>query len=59
MPHMEYIDFIVESGTKEKISRLDKLQDRALRQIEYCNKPENRLDYDIPRNKYKIEELDV
>ena len=58
-PYMEYIDFIVESGTKEKIEKLDKLQDRALRRIEYCVNPVDRLEYGALRSKYNIEELEV
>ena len=58
-PHMEYIDFIVESGTKEKIEKLDKTQDKALRHIEFCNDKDDRLNYDLLRNKYNKEELSV
>ena len=25
-PHLEYIDFVVESGTKEVITKLDKIE---------------------------------
>ena len=58
-PHMEYIGFIIESGTNEKVAKLDKLQDKALRRIEYCSKPEDRSEYAVLRNKYNIEELSV
>ena len=58
-PHMEYMDFIVESGTKEKIEKLDKTQDKALRHIEFCNDKEDRLNYYLLRNKYNKEELSV
>ena len=29
-PHLEYIDFVIEPGTKECIDKIDKLQDRLL-----------------------------
>ena len=58
-PHMEFIDSIVESGTKEKIEKLDKVQDKALRRIEYCNNKEDRLNYDMLCSKYNIEDLSV
>ena len=44
-PHLEYVDFIVESGSKKLVSRLDRIQERALRKIEYCKNPENRKEY--------------
>ena len=58
-PHLEYIDFIVESGTKEHIEKLNKLQDKALRRIEFCKNMDERSDYDVLRSKYRIENLDV
>ena len=58
-PHLEYIDFIIESGNKDNIDRIDKLQDRALRRIEYCIDPAERVEYTVLREKYKIEPLDV
>ena len=58
-PHMEYIDFIIDSGTMEKVDELDKLQDKALRRIEYCSDKEERQDYEVLRNKYNSEKLSV
>ena len=57
--HMEYVDFIVESGSKKLVSRLDKLQERALRRIEYCKKSENRKEYSVLEKEYKIENLSI
>ena len=34
-PYLEYVDFIIESSTKEKVQRLDALQNNALHRIEY------------------------
>ena len=36
MCHLDYRDFLVESGTKVNIDNLDRLQVRAIRCIEYC-----------------------
>ena len=58
-PHLEYIDFVVESCTKDRIDNIDKLENRALRRIEYVERPELRSEYDVLRKKYKIESLRV
>ena len=58
-PHLEYIDFVIDSCTKDRIEKIDKFENRALRRIEYCMKPEHRLDYAELRQKYKIEHLCV
>ena len=36
-PHLEYVDFVVESGSKNMISKFTSLQERALRRIEACD----------------------
>ena len=56
-PHLEYVDYVVESGSKIHISKLDRIQERALRRIEYCKTPENRKEYSELENEYKIESL--
>ena len=58
-PHLEYIDFVIESSNKNCISKINKLQERALRRIEYCYNPEERLDYIELQVMYNIESLDV
>ena len=58
-PYLEYIDFVIESSTKEKIDRIDNLQRKALRRIEYCNNPEERKTYEELGGIYKIEKLCV
>ena len=45
-PYLEYIDFVIESSAKEKIERIDSLQRKALRRIEYCNNPDDRKTYE-------------
>ena len=56
-PHLDYIDFVVDSGSADRIKRLDTLQKKALRRIEYCINVENRQDKDVLQDKYKIEDL--
>ena len=56
-PHLDYIDFVVDSGSADRIRNLDTLQKKAVRRIEYCINPEIRQDTDVLREKYKIENL--
>ena len=56
-PHLDYIDFVVDSGSANRVQNLDKLQKKALRRIEYCVNPENRQDTNVLMGKYKIEDL--
>ena len=56
-PHLDYIDFVVDSASADRIQNLDTLQRKALRRIEYCIKPENRQDIDVRMGRYKIDEL--
>ena len=56
-PHLDYIDFVIDSSSADRVKRLDTLQNKALRRIEYCPIKENRLDYSILQKKYNIEEL--
>ena len=30
-PHLDYIDFVVDSGTADRIKKLDRLQNKAIR----------------------------
>ena len=56
-PHLEYVDFIVDSGNKILISKIDRLQERALRRIEFCKVAENRKSYVELELLYGIERL--
>ena len=56
-PHLEYVDFVVESGSKIVISKFNRLQERALRRIEYCNNPENRKTYVELEKQFDVENL--
>ena len=58
-PHLEYVDFIVESGSKKLISKVNRIQERALRKIEYCQNPEKRKEYTVLEKEYNIENLSV
>ena len=58
-PHLEYVDFIVESGSKIMISKFTRLQERALRRIHYCNVPENEKSYTELEKQFDIENLYV
>ena len=56
-PHLDYIDFVVESGSADRIKKHDNLKKKAVRRIEYCPVPENRQVLDVLLEKYKIESL--
>ena len=56
-PHLEYVDFIIESGSKVYVSKLHRLQERALRKIEHCSQPKNRKTCSMLEMKYGIENL--
>ena len=56
-PHLNYIAFVVESGSANRIQKLDTLQKKAIRRVEYCVVPENRQDSDVLLGKYKVENL--
>ena len=56
-PHLDYIDFVIDSGSADRIKKLDTLQRKAIRRIEYCTLPEKRKDIDLLQVDYKIEPL--
>ena len=56
-PHLDYIDFVVESGSADRIKKIENRQKKAIRRTEYCTIPENRKDLDVLLEKYKIESL--
>ena len=55
--HLDYGDFVVESGNKENIDRLDKLQNRSLRCIEYCLDATKHMTLNELYHKYNVEPL--
>ena len=56
-PYMDYGDFIVDSAHVSKIDRLDRIQDRIIRLIEYSPSKENREDIKVLLVRYNIEPL--
>ena len=56
-PHMDYIDFVIDSSSADRVKKLDTLQKKALRRIEYCMVKENRQDYLQLQEKHNIEDL--
>ena len=55
-PHVEYVDFVIKSGSKTLMSKLDRLQERR---IDYCKNPKNRKSYSGIASlfKYKVIKL--
>ena len=53
-PHLDYIDLIIDSGSVNRLSQLDKLQNKAIRRIEYCINSDKRKGMDVS---YNIEKL--
>ena len=56
-PHLDYIDFVIDSGSADRVQRLDNLQKKVTRKIEYCIVPENRRDINDLYRSYNIESL--
>ena len=45
LPHFDYVDFIVDSATKESTDRLERLHKRAIRKIEFYQTNNQKLEY--------------
>ena len=58
-PYMDYSDFIVDSAHVSKVDRLDYLQERMVRLIEYCPIKNSRENIEVLLLKYKIEPLKI
>ena len=56
-PHLDYIDFTIDSGSADRIQKLDNLQKKAVRRIEYCLNPANRQNIETLMEKYNIESI--
>ena len=54
IPHFDYVDFVIDSATKDKTDRLERLHKRAIRTIEY---PEDRAPLDELYLKYNVTSL--
>ena len=56
-PHLDYIDYVIDSGSAERIRKLDNLQKKAIGRIEHSLAPENRKKIEILQEEYNIEDL--
>ena len=43
-PHLDFVDFVVESRSADRVKKLDTPQKKALRRIEYSMNKENRAE---------------
>ena len=59
MCHMDYGDFVIYTGTKAYVDRLDRLQTRTIRCIEYQFDPDKRKDLDSLYTKYRLETVEA
>ena len=57
MPHYDYVDFVIDSATTEKTTRLERLHKHAIRTIEYAINQENRRSLDELYDKYNLTSL--
>ena len=57
MCHFDYGDFVIDSGTKIKIEKLNRLQVRTMRCVVYRLDPAQRLDIEDLYHKYNLETL--
>ena len=56
-PYMDYGDFIIDSALASKVDKLERLQERVIRLIEYCPVKDNRKDINVLSNTYNVESL--
>ena len=50
---------MVDSGNADRIQKLDRLQEKAIRRIEYCFEKESRKDLDVLQKDFNIETLSL
>ena len=58
-PYMDYGDFIIDSAHSVRIDRLERLQNRIKRLIEYCHVKENWENINVLMNTYNVEPLHI
>ena len=56
-PYMDYGDFVIDSAHISKIDKLDRIQHRIVRLIEYCPNIEGREDINVLLDRFNIESL--
>ena len=57
MPHYDYVDFVIDSATKYKTDKLERLHKRAIRTIEYKTDIENKKTLIELYSKYNLTSL--
>ena len=57
-PHLDHIDFVIESGSVKRVNKINNIQKKAIQRIEYCIIPEDRSDLKL-HEKYGIEDLKI
>ena len=57
MPYYDYVDFVIDSATKYKTDKLERLHKRAIRTIEYTMDMENRKTLVELYSKYNLTSL--
>ena len=55
---MDYGDFIIDSAHVAKVCKLERLQKRIVRLVEYCPVKENRKDINILLSSYNLDALE-
>ena len=58
-PHLDYIDFVVNSGSSDRIKKLDRLQEKAIQRREYCFDKESRREINVLQADFNIESLSL
>ena len=48
---------VIDSSSSDRVQKVDKLQNKAIRRIEYCIVPDRRVDIDELQVRYNIEKL--
>ena len=57
LPYMDYSSFLIDSACQYSLSKLDKIQKRCIRLIEYSKKDQREKDLGILLKNYKIEPI--
>ena len=58
-PHFDYGDFMIESGTQNKIDKLEHIQNKIVRMIEYVYDDAKRENINVLKLRYNIEKLEI
>ena len=58
-PHFDYGDYMIDSGTQNRIDKIERIHDKLIRTIEYKGNTGKRDDIDVLRKEYNIESLSI